>query len=127
MDKIKHISLGLILIILTFIIIGIIVPLNEWDLGNGYWYDQEGKRLFGPDMDIPPRAEIIKNNGDVIIVEQQPKIEKEEATYGREYIYPYGRDTTYYWVVYKKKHTFIGPLMWTQLDSIITSEKINHL
>ena len=125
MDKIKKIVIALILFVVVILIVGIINPFNgEQILGGGYSYDIEGKRVFGPDIDIPPCAKIIKYRGDVIIVEQHPKRMKEEATYGREYNYPNGRDTTYYWVVYKKEHMFYGPLLRNQLDSILTSERI---
>ena len=74
MDKIKRISLALIAIVLLIAMLH-----NSQDLGGGYWYDEEGKRVFGPDIDIPPLAKILARNGDYIIVEQHPNEEREEA------------------------------------------------
>lgn len=119
MDKIKRISLALIAIVLLIAMLH-----NSQNLGGGYWYDEEGKRVFGPDIDIPPLAKILARNGDYIIVEQHPNEEREEATYEREYNYPYGRDTTYYWVIYKKRNTFFGPLMRAELDSLLIENGI---
>lgn len=120
MDKIKHISFAVVLLALVAIISIIAIPHNSQNLGGGYWYDKEGKRVFGPDIDIPPVAKILTCKGDYIIAEQNPNKEREEATYEHEYNYPYGRDTTYYWIIYKKKHTFSGPLLKAKLDSVLT-------
>lgn len=125
MDKIKHTSFAIILFVFALIIIIIISPHNSQLLGGGYWYDKEGKRVFGPDIDIPPISLIIQCNRDYIIVEQHPNKELEEATYNRVYNYPCGRDTTYYWVICKKKCTFEGPLLRSQLDSVLIENSIS--
>ena len=122
MDKVKYIFMAIIL--LALIAIGITIPHNECDMGGEYWYDKEGKRVLGPDIDIPPVAKIIQCKGDYIIVEQEPKKEREEAVYERVYNYPYGRDTTYFWIINKKKHTFSGPLLETELDSVLVKNGI---
>ncbi len=126
MDKIKHISFALALFVLTIIVVLISILHNSQDLGDEYWYDKEGKRVFGPDIDVPPVAKIIQYRGDYIIVEQNPNKEHEEATYEREYIYPSGRDTTYYWVINKKEHAFWGPLLRSELDSVLVEYNINY-
>lgn len=123
MDKMKHISLVIILLTLVAIVLLVSIPHCSQDLGGGYWYDKEGKRVFGPDIDIPPVAKIIQCKGDYIIVEQHPNKEQEEATYERIYNYPCGRDTTYYWVICKKEHAFWGPLLRLELDSVMNSMK----
>lgn len=119
----KYISLTAILLAFVVVLL-IIIPHNSQDLGGGYWYDREGKRVLGPDIDIPPVAKIIQCKGDYIIVEQHPNKEREEATYEREYNYPYGRDTTYYWIIYKKKRTFSGPLLKAEIDSVMIENGI---
>lgn len=127
MDKIKHISILFIKCVVVIVILGIIYPSSgEKILGGGYRYDIESKRLFGPDIDIPPCSKIIRYKGDVIIVEQHPGKVIEEATYGRHYYYPHGRDTTYYWIIYKNKHTYLGPLMRHQLDSIREADRTTN-
>ena len=73
---------------------------------------------------IKDRVISLKEDGDYIIVEQHPNREKEEATYEREYIYPSGRDTTYYWVICKKEHAFWGPLLQSELDSVLVEYSI---
>lgn len=110
------------LAVVAFIFL-IVIPHNSQDLGEGYWYDKEGKRVFGQDIDVPPIAKIVECKEDYLIVEQRPKKEREEATYEREYNYPYGRDTTYFWVIYKKEHTFEGPLLFSELDSVLVTKK----
>lgn len=124
MDKIKHISFAIALLVLTIIVVLISIPQKSQDLGGEYWYDKEGKRLFGPDIDVPPVVKIIRCKEDYIIVEQHPNKEKEEATYEREYNYPCGRDTTYYWVINKKEHAFWGPLLRSELDSVLVEYSI---
>ena len=121
MDKIKRLSFVVALLALVAIVLLIAVPHNSQNLGGGYWYDKEGKRVFGPDIDVPPSAKILACEGDYIIAEQNPNKEREEATYEREYNYPYGRDTTYYWIIYKKKHTFSEPLLNAELDSVLVT------
>ena len=126
MDKIKHkYILKIILIVLLVTITWLVIMShNTRILGDGYWYESEGKRIFGPDIDIPPTAKIVECTRGYIIVEQYPP-EREDAIYEYEYTYPYGRDTTYYWIIYKKEHSFIGPLVRSELDSILEESGIN--
>ena len=124
MDKKKYILFTIVLFIFAAIIALMVSPHNSQDLGGGFWYDIEGKRVFGPDIDVPPVAKVMQCKGDYIIVEQHPNKQKEEATYEREYIYPCGRDTTYYWVINNKEHFYWGPLLQSELDSILIEYSI---
>ena len=124
MDKVKHISFAIVFLFILTIIVLIAIPNNSRNLGGGYWYDIEGKRVFGPDIDIPPVSRIIQSKGDYFIVEQHPNKEQEEATYGRVYNYPHGRDRTYYWIINKKEHAFLGPLLRSELDSALLENGI---
>ena len=121
MDKMKcKYILKIILVVLVVTVTWLVImPHNTRILGDGYWYDIEGKRVFGPDIDIPPTAKIVECTRYYIIVEQHPKPEREDAMYEYEYNYPYGRDTTYYWIIYKKENSFIGPIVPSELDSIL--------
>ena len=121
MDKMKcKYILKIILVVLVVTVTWLVImPHNTRILGDGYWYDIEGKRVFGPDIDIPPTAKIVECTRYYIIVEQHPKPEREDAMYEYEYSYPYGRDTTYYWIIYKKENSFIGPFVPSELDSIL--------
>lgn len=121
MDKMKcKYILKIILVVLVVTVTWLVImPYNTRILGDGYWYDIEGKRVFGPDIDIPPTAKIVECTRYYIIVEQHPKPEREDAMYEYEYNYPYGRDTTYYWIIYKKENSFIGPFVPSELDSIL--------
>ena len=67
MDKIKRLSFVVALLALVAIVLLIAVPHNSQNLGGGYWYDKEGKRVFGPDIDIPPVAKILTCKEDYII------------------------------------------------------------
>lgn len=124
MKKTRTILYAVVFVALVAIVLLIVISHNSQDLGSGYWYDREGKRVFGPDIDVPPVAKILTHKGDYIVVEQHPNEEREEATYEREYNYPYGRDTTYFWIIYKEKHTFSGPLLRTELDSVLLEDGI---
>ena len=121
MDKMKcKYILKIILVVLVVTVTWLVImPYNTRILGDGYWYDIEGKRVFGPDIDSPPTAKIVECTRYYIIVEQHPKPEREDAMYEYEYNYPYGRDTTYYWIIYKKENSFIGPFVPSELDSIL--------
>ena len=119
MDKMKHYSIVIIPVFVVVVLVTMMYNPNEQSLGDGYWYDIEGKRVFGPDIDIPPTAKIVECTRYYIIVEQHPKPEREDAMYEYEYNYPYGRDTTYYWIIYKKENSFIGPFVPSELDSIL--------
>lgn len=112
MDKIKY-------IIVAIIIMLFFASKNSQNIGCGYWYDMEGKRVLGDSIDIPPIAEIMENNNIYTIVKQTPQQEKEEAIYEHDYYYPLGRDTTYYWVLFKEECLLYGPLLPTELDSIL--------
>ena len=107
----KMISLLFTIILFVSFVMIIIAPHNEQRLGNEYWYDVEGCRVFGPNIDIPPIAKVVECTKEYIIVEQHPKKGKEEATYGRIYNYPHGRDTTYYWIIFKKKTHLDGAVL----------------
>lgn len=119
MDKIKHFLGTIALLMLIAIIILYAIPNNRQDLGGDYWYDKEGKRVFGPYIDVPPSAKILQYKGNYIIVEQHPNKLQEEVTYDRTYNYPCGRDNTYYWVISKKEPAFSGPILRSELDSIL--------
>lgn len=123
MDKMKHYSIVIIPVFVLVVLVTMMYNPNEQSLGDGYWYDMEGKRVFGPDIDIPPTAKIIKCKRDYVIVEQYPP-KYDDAIYEYEYNYPYGRDTTYYWIIYKKEHLFVGPFLRSELDSILLERNI---
>ena len=127
MDKMKCKYIYILKIILVVLVVTVtwlvIMPHNTRILGDGYWYDIEGKRVFGPDIDIPPTAKIIKCKRDYVIVEQYPP-KYDDAIYEYEYNYPYGRDTTYYWIIYKKEHSFVGPFLRSELDFILLERNI---
>lgn len=110
MDKIKKTISIVMGLLIAIVYLSILVPSNSRRIGGGYWYDIEGKRIFGPDIDIPPVVEKYEHVGDYIIVKQKPNHWVEESTYERKYIYPRGRDTSYYWLIDLKHHVFVGPM-----------------
>lgn len=124
MDKIIRIIKFLLFFIIVLILISIFKS-NEKQLGNGYWYDIEGKRIFGPNIDIPPCVERYKYNSKCIIVEQKPYNQQEDIIYERTYNYPIGRNTTYYWIILKTNNTYYGPILYEDMQIIIQKEKID--
>lgn len=127
MDKVikifKIIAIG-VWVILVVTIGLLLLNNNEKKLGNGYWYDIEGQRVFGEDLAIPPKAEIILNNDSYILVRQNPLSTKEEATYGKEFHYSLGRDSTYYWIIFKPEKKYKGPLTKDELLKLLNDEAI---
>lgn len=127
MDKVikifKIIAIG-VWVILVVTIGLLLLNNNEKKLGNGYWYDIEGKRVFGENLAIPPNAEIILNNDNYVLVGQNPLSTKEEAIYGKEFYYSLGRDSTYYWIIFKQEKKYKGPLTKDELLKILKDEAI---
>ena len=92
------------------------------NLGKGYFYRDEGgeiKDIFCeyPNCDdIPPTVVSFVYNSKFIIAKQKP-LYPPDPLY-KEYIYPNGIDTFYYWLIIKKEHLLFGPLSKLELDSL---------
>lgn len=129
MVKIKFLISTIISIILLFFLLSFFYSTtfyNQCNLGCGYWYDREGKRLFGPnDIIIPPYIEEFDYNATYIVVKQKPLQQREEIQYERIYDYPMGRDSIYYWIINKREHKSWGPILNEEYYSILKKERIN--
>lgn len=120
MDKIK------LIIYFSILLAIVVVPFcnsNVKRLGGAYEYDTDGKRIFGPDIDIPPIIMHYEYNDRYILVQQKPCKNREEAIYDRTYLYPMGRDTIYYWIIDKQKHSYDGPMLYKEFT--IKTERLN--
>ena len=101
-------------VLLMLILWGTLFHCNTRRVGCGEWLDIEGKRIFGPTIDIPPEVIHVENHDTFIIIKQLPLKTPEEAVYERTYTYPAGRDSTYYWIIYKKNHRYHGPMLYDE-------------
>ena len=65
--------------------------------------------------EIPNGGEIPANvfsydyNRQFIIAKQKPLLPP-DPLYDKEYLYPLGVDTVYYWIIIKKEHIVLGPM-----------------
>ena len=101
------------------ILITCIVPSCTSDysqnLGQKYVYRDEGgriKEVFSQESDgeqIPATVISFDYNRQFIIAKQKPKI-PQDPLYEKEYLYPLGVDTVYYWIIIKKEHIVLGPM-----------------
>lgn len=89
------------------------------DLGNGYFYRDEGGDIKDILCDVPNGGEIpstilkFSYNEEFIIASQKPKL-PQDPLYDKEYEYKNGNDFIYYWIIIKNFHTVIGPLDKTE-------------
>ena len=125
MDKIKMIVKIIILPAIALVILEVLFYNGERRLGAGYIYDTEGKRIFGPNINIPPNVVDVYNSRRCIVVKQKPSAQIEEDIYDRTYSYPFGRDTIYYWIIYKKEHHYCGPLLYDDMKDLLKTDKID--
>lgn len=133
MDKIKRKRLIWILLIILFALLLCGNPGVVY-LGQGFTYDDElchinyWKRGDTRHFCIPSRILNYKNQRNYILVKQQPK-KYDELLEGR-FTYPYGRDTTYYWLVNKKTLEVLGPVLYSEMKQHLEetdNDKMNKL
>ena len=119
MDKIR--SLIIILIGIAALIYAY-YSLTYWDqdyLGRGIWYNEDWEVIFVNDKgipNVPPKVVDYDWNSKHIIVKQRPYQFAPDFNGWRNIVYPNGYDTTYYWLIVKSEHLFIGPLDSTDFD-----------
>lgn len=107
--------------------------VSWYELGCGYAYDDEVKHITGGrSKSIPPRVISYNYSDSFIVVKQIPK-EIEDAIYYYDsageyqpnaYIYPLGKDTTYYWIIIKPEHKVLGPL---ELSNFLDAKKLYNI
>ena len=118
MDKIK-LEIGYLLLISIFF-----NNCSDYtkNLGNRYFYRDEGGEIkdifceYPNGGAIPPTVVSFVYNRKFIIVKQKP-LYPPEYLY-KQYTYPNGYDTFYYWLIIKKEHLLFGPLSKSELDSL---------
>lgn len=101
--------IGSVLILCIVLFYPLMYKTSTADLGGGFTYGEEQKHILGK-IDIPPYVLSYDYDERFIVAKQRPK-EYNEAIYDRmEYVYPLGRETTYYWLILKKEQKVLGPL-----------------
>ncbi len=101
------------------VLIVFIVPSCTSDysqnLGQKYVYRDDGgeiKEIFSEKSEggqIPATVIRFDYNRQFIIAKQKPLLPP-DSLYDKEYHYPLGTDTIYYWIIIKKEHTVLGPM-----------------
>ena len=74
---------------------------DEVKLGNNYIYDAEHQHIIGA-IDIPPVIINYKYNEKFIVAKQSPTAFDNVIYDKMKYDYYLGRDTIYYWIIYKQ-------------------------
>ncbi|MBP1630366.1 MAG: hypothetical protein H6Q15_1259 [Bacteroidetes bacterium] len=119
MNKIYIIS-SILLLLLLYLLISLSYNDNNYKLSGGYNFDKEHKHITGR-IDIPPNVINYKYNDDYIIVKQRPT-EIHNAIYDKmNYVYKYGKDNIYYWIIIHKDSIVLGPI--DSLEYIKAREK----
>lgn len=104
----KIVSLA-ILIFILFLFLSQILDTNSKDLGSGFVYNSEHRHITGR-IDIPPNVISCEYNDDFIIAKQLPT-EIHNAIYDKmNYVYKYGKDNIYYWIIIHKDSIVLGPM-----------------
>ena len=121
----------------TFIVLFVFASLcsspDEKGLGKGftffgdynshiyYWEKGDSLTVF-----IPPEVLSYYNTTEIILVKQHPH-RFDEAVYPRFYQYPYGRDTVYYWFVDKNTKDYIGPLLYSEMETYLKDKDLANM
>ena len=85
------------------------------NLGDGYFFRFEAGDLKDILCEIPNGGEIPANvfsydyNRQFIIAKQKPLLPP-DPLYDKEYLYPLGVATVYYWIIIQKEHVVLGPM-----------------
>ena len=103
------IVLLVILIFIFFLFLSQILDTDSKNLGSGFVYDSEHRHITGR-IDIPPNVISYDYDKNCIIVKQRPT-EIQNAIYDKmNYVYRYGTDKIYYWIIIHKDSVVLGPM-----------------
>jgi hypothetical protein len=109
------------ILILTCIICGC-SDYSE-NLGCGYTYVHEGGNDNYIFYEYPAKGGEIPSNiisfdydKQFIIAKQKPN--EYDCAYEKEYVYPLGRDTVYYWLIVKQQQKVFGPLDFVSFQKL---------
>lgn len=108
--------------------VSLFIPTDEFqNLGDGYEYHKEYRMIMGPDGCIPRRVEKFKVNKEFIIARQDPQGRYPEVLEigERNWHYPSGPDSIYFWIIDKKKDVWYGPTDSFRFTAICDSLKID--
>ena len=115
--KIFKIIMKRVLCLYIFLCLLHMCDTNSTNLGSGFTYYEEHKDISGK-IDIPPTIISYDYDDDFIVAKQKPK-EFNDAIYDkRDYVYPLGRDTVYYWLIIKESQQVIGALDYDSFQEL---------
>ncbi len=113
MDKIKTFLVVFLAIALSLLLYYCMTTSDQEHLGSAIVYNKDWGVISSGKQgipNIPPRVVEYHRNSKHIIVKQRPYQFAPDIDGWRNVNYPNGYDTTYYWLIVKTKHLFIGPL-----------------
>lgn len=102
---------------------------NVVDLGDGYFYRNEGGMIkdilseISENGEIPSTVLDYSYDNNFIIAKQKPKI-PQDPLYSKKINYKLGLNREYYWVIQKKQSIVIGPLSFDEYRDIFRLKKI---
>lgn len=119
-----------VIIILLFYIVSLLsCDNNSIDLGGHFKYDVEHQYISGHQIgilypyytyhqperkDVPPLVIDYEYDDVFILVKQIPQLPIEQIYYDyNDVTYPFGLDSTYYWIINKNNGIVLGPLTYT--------------
>lgn len=126
MDKMK---IGILLMLSIFLLFFSlqIYDFGDINLGNGFVYNEEHKHILGS-IDVPPTVISYNYDKHFIVIKQIPKKHNDAIYDKKEYSYPLGRDTTYYWLIIKQEQQVFGPLDYDAFHTLTGTYNVpDHL
>ena len=122
MDKVKRKKMALLAIICLFILFSW-GGCEEHRLGRGFtFFESPGMVCYWErgdtlNFNIPSKVLSYKNSYNYLLVKQHPgRYPHREDT---PYIYPYGRDTVYYFFIDKKTKRVTGPMLYSEMEAYL--------
>ncbi|MGB5988980.1 MAG: DUF3997 domain-containing protein [Marinifilaceae bacterium] len=103
-----------LLLFVVIIIQGCNFSDSTTELGDGYFYRNEGSTIKDILCKVPEGGQIPSNildfayNDEFIIAKQTPQI-PQDPLYDKTYEYINGTNVFYYWLIIKKDHSVLGP------------------
>lgn len=122
----------ILLLAILFVILQCFGFIDEVPLGNGFTFFGDGpvfisyrKKGDTLSFDIPPDVLAYKNTRRNLLVMHYP------APYDHpmftSYVYPHGRDTTYYFFIDKKSKEVTGPLLYSEMVDFLKGKNLEEM
>lgn len=110
--------------ILGSICLSCIFDTGEVNLGKGFKYFEDTRGIYywrigdSTSVEIPPIVMSYSNSRRFLLVKQRPT--KYDNVIYQQISYPSGRDSTYYWLIDKQTKEVTGPLLFSEMQIILT-------